>query len=161
MSFKVFIVDDDPVMRQMIRDFLKSRYPDAEIFDYSTGESAMAELYRKPEVVILDYHLDSVEQSAMDGIEVLQHIKELLPNVPVIFISGNDNPEVAANTIKYGAYDYITKNESTFQRLEIMINNSTGHLSVKKQLKTQRAFNLVLLILLIAMVVGFFLTQLL
>ena len=161
MSFRIFIVDDDPAMVEMTKDFLLSRYADSEIFSFATGETALAELYRKPEVIILDYHLDSVERKAMNGIEVLRRIKELLPSVPVIFISANEKPEIAANTIKYGAYDYITKNESAFQRLEIMINNSTGHFSAQRQLKTQRIFNLVLVILLVAMVAGFFISQLL
>jgi two-component system OmpR family response regulator len=160
MSFRIFIVDDDPAMTEMTKDFLESRYADCDIFTFPTGEGALAELYRKPEVIILDYHLDSIESKAMNGIEVLKRIKELLPSVPVIFISSDENPEVATHTIKYGAYDYITKNESAFQRMEIMVNNSTGHFSVQRQLKTQRIFNIVLLIILVSMVVGFFISQL-
>ena len=161
MSFKIFIIDDDASMREMVSDFLQKKYSEPEIFLFSTGEAALAELYRKPEVIILDYYLDTADKNAMNGVEILKRIKELLLNVPVLFLSGQENPEVAANTIKYGAYDYIVKNETAFQRMEIMINNATGHLSVQSQLKTQRIFNLVLIILLSAMVVGFFLSQVL
>jgi DNA-binding NtrC family response regulator len=161
MSFKIFIIDDDASMREMISDFLQTKYTAPEIFLFATGEAALAELYRKPEVIILDYFLDTTDKNAMNGVEILKRIKELLVNVPVLFLSGQDNPEIAANTIKYGAYDYIVKNESAFQRIEIMINNATGHLSTQSQLKNQRVFNLVLIILLSAMVVGFFLSQVL
>src|SRR5438874_11984387 len=100
MSFRIFIVDDDPAMIEMTKDFLESRYADSEIYPFATGEAALAELYRKPEVIILDYQLDSINSKAMNGIEVLRRIKELLPAVPIIFISSNEKPEVAANTIK-------------------------------------------------------------
>ncbi len=156
MSFKIFVIDDDPLMSEMISDFIRKKYEHVQLFLYSTGEEAMSQLYRKPEVIILDYHLDSQEANATNGIIILRRIKELLPNVPVLFLSSQDNPEIAADTIKYGAYDYIVKNESAFQRMEIMINNATGHLSIKSQLQNQRLFNVVLIILLVAMVAGFF-----
>ena len=161
MPFKIFVIDDDASMREMISDFLQTKYNEPEIFLFATGEAALAEVYRKPEVIILDYYLDNADKNAMNGVEILKRIKELLLNVPVLFLSSQDNPEIAANTIKYGAYDYIVKNENAFQRIEIMINNATGHLSVQSQLKTQRIFNLVLILLLSAMVVGFFLSQVL
>ncbi|MEO5675877.1 MAG: response regulator [Chitinophagales bacterium] len=161
MSFKIFVIDDDPVMSEMIQDFLRKRYDHVQIFLFGTGEEAMTELYRKPEVIILDYHLDSLEANATNGIIILRRIKELLPNVPVLFLSSHENPDVAADTIRYGAYDYIVKNETAFQRMEIMINNATGHLSIKSKLKNQKAFNLVLIILLTAMVLGFFIIMLL
>ena len=161
MSFKIFIIDDDRAMSEMINDFLQTKYNDPEIFLFATGEAALAELFRKPEVIILDYHLDTQDPKAMNGIEILKRIKELLVNVPVLFLSSQDSPEIAADTIKYGAYDYIVKNETAFQRLEIMINNATGHLSMQSQLKNQRIFNVVLIMLMVAMVVGFFLSQVL
>lgn len=150
MSFKIFIVDDDPAMLEMIKDFILEKYGDTELFTFSTGEAALLELNRRPDVIVLDYHLDSYDSKSMNGIEILRRIKALLPDTPVIFISGNDHPEVAANTIKFGAYDYISKNENAFHRLEIMINNATGHFSLQKELRIQRVFNWILLVVLIA-----------
>ena len=159
MSFKIFLVDDDPAMREMIKDFVETKFDDAEISVFSTGESALLELFKKPDVIILDYHLDNTDNSAMNGIDILKRMKELLPNAPVIFLSGEENPEIAANTIKYGAYDYIVKNDSAFHRLEIMITNSTGHMSLKKQLGVQRIFNIILLVLLVIVVASFFISR--
>jgi two-component system OmpR family response regulator len=159
MPFKIFIIDDDAVMQTMIRDFLASKYSDSELSVFTSGENALVELYRKPDVIVLDYHLDVTLKQAMNGIDILKRIKELLPNVPVIFLSGNDNPTVAANTIQYGAYDYIVKNENAFHRLEIMINNSTGHMTVKKQLGLQKSFNVILLVLLAAVLLSVLLSR--
>jgi DNA-binding NarL/FixJ family response regulator len=159
MSFKIFIVDDDSAMREMIRDFIATKFDEAEITVYATGESALVELFKKPDVIILDYHLDNTATDAMNGIDILKRIKELLPHVPVIFLSGDEKPEIAANTVKYGAYDYIVKNENAFHRLEIMITNSTGHMTLKKQLNVQRIFNIILLVLLIVVVASFFISR--
>ncbi len=56
--------------------------------------------------------------------------------------------------MKFGAYDYIVKNESAFQRLSLVLNNISGHVVVKKNLGTQKFFNAMLLILVIATVLG-------
>ena len=159
MSFRIFIVDDDPSMREMINEFIQTKYDDAEIHVFSTGESALLELFKKPDVIVLDYHLESADGKSMNGIDILKRMKELLPYTPVIFLSGEENPEVAANTIKYGAYDYIVKNENAFHRLEIMVNNSTGHMSLKKQLGIQKVFNMILLVLLILGVLSFIVSR--
>jgi DNA-binding NarL/FixJ family response regulator len=159
MAFKIFIIDDDATMREMLKDFCATKYGEAEIFTYETGEAVLEDLYRRPAVIILDYHLDSVDRIAMDGIQALIRIKELLPNTPVIFLSSQDNPQIAADTVKHGAYDYIVKNENAFNRLEIMINNSTGHLSLRKQLYVQRTFNIVLFILLVIGLIGFIVSR--
>ncbi|HYV91378.1 MAG TPA: response regulator [Chitinophagales bacterium] len=159
MAFRIFIIDDDAAMREMLKDFCETKYSEAEVCAFATGEAAMEDLYLKPEVIVLDYYLDSVDRTAMNGIETLKRIKELLPNTPVLFLSSQDNPEIAADTIKHGAYDYIVKNENAFNRLEIMINNSTGHLSLRKQLSVQRIFNIVLFILLVLALIGFIVSR--
>lgn len=152
--FRFFVIDDDATMREMVSDFVKRKYPDAQVFTFETGEAALVELHRKPEIFILDYQLDSKVAGAMNGIEVLKRIKELLPHTPILILSSQEDPQVASDTILYGAYDYIVKNENSFQRLEIMINNSTGHLSLNKMFRLQKSVNLILGILFLV-VLGF------
>ena len=159
MAFRIFIVDDDPTMSEMIKDFLETKYDNAEISIFQTGEKALLDLFKKPDVVVLDYHLDSSDSTAMNGLDILKRIKDLLPNVPVIFLSSQENPQIGANTIKYGAYDYIVKNETAFHRLEIMINNSTGHMTLRKELGVQKTFNIILVILLIAVILTILLSR--
>jgi DNA-binding NarL/FixJ family response regulator len=155
-SFTVFIIDDDNVMRGRIKDFITGKYPEAVVRDFAEGEKALEELYQKPDVVILDYHLDRDKLNKLNGIELLDRIRELISSTPVIFMSSQEKPEVADNTIKHGAYDYIIKNELAFHRLEIMINNATGHLSLTRQLRMQKIFSTLLVIILIVMVIVVF-----
>jgi two-component system, OmpR family, response regulator len=154
-NIKVTIVDDDPQMMMMLNDFIMRTFPSAEILDHSTGEMALEKMDEEPNVIILDYHLDSVDEGAMNGLEVLQKIKQRYPKVPVIFLSNQDRIEVAANTVRFGAYDYVVKNESAFHRIEILLNNIFGHAQLKKNLGTQKFFNGMLIILLIIFIIGF------
>jgi two-component system OmpR family response regulator len=154
-NVKVAIVDDDPQMALMLDDFIMRTFPSAEVYDYNTGEAALQAFTESPDVIILDYHLDSIETGAMNGLEVLLKIKERYPKVPVIFLSHQERIEVASNTIRFGAYDYVVKNESAFHRIEILLNNIFGQAELKKHLGAQKFFNRLLFILLIVLVVGF------
>jgi DNA-binding NarL/FixJ family response regulator len=153
-TLKITLIDDDPQMREMLKDFFTGKYTSSHINTYSTGEDALSKLSAAPDLIVLDYHLDSVVGTAMNGLQVLKKIKDRFPDVPVIFLSGQEKAEVAANTMKYGAWDYIVKNESAFHRLEILINNILGQVDLKKNLGTQKFFNRLLAVLLVALVIG-------
>jgi DNA-binding NtrC family response regulator len=90
---------------------------------------------------------------------ILKRIKQLLHSVPVIFISASDDPQISADIIKYGAFDFILKDQDALQRLEIMINNATGHLSLKKEIATQKLFNTILVALLVLIIILFVILQ--
>lgn len=151
---QIALIDDDPQMREMLNDFFTGKYKNSEVSTFATGEAALTNLIIEPNLIVLDYHLDSSDALAMNGLQVLKKLKEKYPNVPVIFLSGQEKAEVAANTMKYGAYDYIVKNESAFHKLEIIFNNILGHVELKKNLGTQKFFNAILLIVVIAMLIG-------
>jgi len=76
----------------------------------------------KPEIVVLDYHLSSHNPSAKNGIEVLKEIKRLNPLSKVIMFSGQDNIDIALESMRNGAYDYIIKGETAFNKMENTVN---------------------------------------
>lgn len=158
-SLNISVIDDDAQMREMLNDFFKENYPSSTISSFSTGEAALKAIRIQPDLIVLDYHLDSMDKNAMNGLDVLRHIKDRFPHVPVIFLSGQEKMEVAANTMKYGAWDYILKNESAFKRLEIHINNILGHVDLKKNLTTQKFFNRLLAVVTVALLVGIILLR--
>jgi two-component system OmpR family response regulator len=158
-NLKITIIDDDPAMTEMQKDFFEKKFPGSVITAFNSGESALSGTYFEPDVIILDYHLDSVNADAMNGLQVLKKLKDQFPNVPVIFLSSQEKTEVAANTMKYGAYDYIVKNENAFHRLEILLNNIRGHASLKKNLGAQKIFNTVLAVLVLALIIGFIISR--
>src|SRR5258706_8800842 len=109
---KVTVIDDDLQMTEMLKDFISQKYPSAETTAYASGEDALEKIFEEPDMIILDYHLDSKNSEAMNGVQILKKLKERYPEVHIVFVSGQERAEVAANTMKYGAYDYIVKNEN-------------------------------------------------
>jgi two-component system OmpR family response regulator len=114
----VYVVDDEPLQRDMLKDHL-SKMSKYEIHDFPTGEECLAAAkVRIPQIVFLDYNLNSQVRDAMDGIDVLKELKNIYPEMEVVMISGQDRIDVAVNTMKYGAFDYIVKGEGSFLRAE-------------------------------------------
>src|SRR3990172_5486627 len=75
-KIKVAIVDDEAQMREMLKDFVEQKFPAAEISMYSSGEEALEKIYEEPDMIILDYLLDSKNSEAMNGVQVLKKLKE-------------------------------------------------------------------------------------
>ena len=104
MSNDILIVDDGPTSEILCGILEDEGYSTREA---ATSEQALKEINeRLPRLVILDIWL---RESELDGIEILQWLKNNYPSVPVIMISGHGNIETAVNSIKAGAYDFIKK----------------------------------------------------
>ncbi len=130
----IFLVDDDNMQLQMMKDYLDERF-EMKLYQYATGEEALANMHLNPEIVILDYHLMSVNKTAENGVEILKKMKNACPTAAVIMLSGQDKISVAVECMKNGAYDYVVKSESAFMRLENIFNNIGEHMKTMHQLK--------------------------
>ena len=118
----IFLVDDEPIQNEMLKDYIAERF----LFDIKTfenGEDALKNMNLNPEIVVLDFHLSAHNPNAKNGVDILKEIKEKYPDVTVIMLSGQDKLDVAIDSMKYGAYDYVVKGETAFSRTENIINN--------------------------------------
>lgn len=113
----VFLVDDEPIQNEMLKDYLAERF-NYRFNLYDNGEEALNNMRLNPEIVILDYHLNAHNTAAKNGVQILREIKERNPKTQVIMVSGQDKIQVAVDSMKYGAYDYIVKGETAFARME-------------------------------------------
>lgn len=118
----LFLVDDEPIQNEMLKDFLKERFL-YNIKVFETGEDALQHMQLNPEIIILDYHLSSNNRNAKNGVEVLRLFKDQYPDSQVVMLSGQDKIDVAVDSVKYGAFDYVVKGETAFSRIENIINN--------------------------------------
>jgi len=159
-GFKVVVIEDSPHMQVMITDFLQQKMPDAIVVAYPTGEKALKDLQSAPDLFILDYNLDSINPGAMNGLQVFLKLKELF-NSPVVFLSAQERTDVSANIIKYGAYDYVVKNEESFHRLEIILKNVIADQSNRKQLLTQKSSINALIVILVSIIAALLLFKVL
>lgn len=105
MASDILIVDDEADIRELIAGILDDEgYQTRTAADSDSALAAIQE--RRPSLVILDIWLQG---SRLDGLGVLDQIKQQHPDLQVVIISGHGNVETAVSAIKRGAYDYIEK----------------------------------------------------
>lgn len=127
----IFVVEDNRVYNKLIVSYLKTNNF-TNVMPFYSGEDTINNLYRNPDIIIQDFLLDG-----MNGIDVLKKAKEQNTNIEFIFLSGQDNIDVAINTMKYGAYDYIVKDQMALKKLVNKINKIQ---SVNKLVKSNKRY---------------------
>lgn len=133
-KIKIFLVDDDAVFLKSLEiEFLQ--HADFSIETFTTGELCLENLSHNPDVIILDYLLDGIDKKAMNGIEVLDKIKALNSDIPVVMLSCQDKIEVAVDCMHHKALDYVVKSETAFIRLQKIITNIFSYKKMEKELK--------------------------
>lgn len=133
-KIKLFLVDDDALLLKMLEiQFLEEGIFTVETFP--TGEACLQKLEENPDVIILDYHLDGIDKSAMNGIETLDKIKAFNSDIPVIILSSQDKIEVAIKCMHHNAFDYVVKSETAFIRLKKIITAILYTKKMQKELK--------------------------
>ena len=129
----LFLVDDDAL-------FLKSleiefhHHTEYTVETFATGELCVENLSHNPDVIILDYHLNGIDKNAMNGIETLDKIKALNPDVPVVMLSSQDKIDVAISCMHHRAFDYVVKSETAFLRLQKNITAFFHYEKIEKEL---------------------------
>ena len=130
MSIEILIVDDNSDIRSILNDLIvDAGYQTRLAANYN---QALNEIDKKmPDVAILDVKLDKGDN---DGIQLLTHIKSKNNDVPVIMISGHANIEMAINSLKHGAFEFV---EKPFDKTRLLnfISRAVENLSLKTQNK--------------------------
>lgn len=127
---RIFVVEDDPIYCKMV-NYVMELNPDHEVYKFSTGQECIQQLHLKPAIISLDYTL-----SDMTGAEVLKKIKNFDKDISVIILSGQQDISTAVNLLKEGAYDYITKDSETKERLLNTLYNIKNHQNLKVEVET-------------------------
>ncbi len=105
MTARVLIVDDDPALLEALPGMLRLRMPDVAV---ETRDSAAAALER---IVAVDYDaiVTDIKMPGMDGLGLLAQIRVLRPDTPTLFITGHGEHDLAVQSLRGGAYDYVQK----------------------------------------------------
>ena len=117
MTNEVLVIDDNSDIRLLISSILKDKgFNVREAANYS---QALMEIKKKvPDVAVIDVKLDKGDN---DGIELLTHLKKIDEDIPVIMISGHANVQMAVDSLKLGAFEFIQKPFSS-ERLLNFVN---------------------------------------
>ncbi len=105
MSTEILIIDDNPDIRNILKDLISDAGYETRVA--ANYNQALNEIDKKlPDVAIIDVKLDKGDN---DGIELLTHIKSKNKDIPVIIISGHANIEMAIKSLKSGAFEFLEK----------------------------------------------------
>lgn len=122
--YHIHVVDDDTKLLTMLKHYIeKNSDYNVEVSIFESAEEFLKNLHSQPDIVVLDYYFESEEGEEPNGLEILRKVKVKSPETETIMISGQDNIEVAMETIREGAYDYVVKNDQAIQRTHAICEN--------------------------------------
>lgn len=113
---KIFVVDDDEMLSMALEDYI-ARKTKHEVFLFNTGEECLEHLEEQPDIIILDYNLNSVKKDAADGLIILEAIKKVDDHVKVVMLSSQEASWIVVQTKKMGAEQYVVKDENAFEKI--------------------------------------------
>jgi DNA-binding NarL/FixJ family response regulator len=136
-NIHAFIIEDDPVYREMLADLLRDNYPRVVSHAFETAEEALNEP-RNPDIIILDYFLNRNHTKAMNGMDALRAFSEHMPGARTVILSAQEDINISVSMMKYGAYDYIVKNETDKYRLQNSLNHIITMMDYDRRIRLTR-----------------------
>src|SRR5262252_9718540 len=128
MAADVLVVDDEADIRDLVAGILSDE--GYSVRTAASSEEALAAIRaRKPALLILDIWMAG---GGMDGLELLDLVKGLDRDMPVVMISGHGNIETAVSAIKRGAYDFLEKPFKS-DRLMLVVERALEAASLKRE----------------------------
>ena len=128
MTNEILVVDDNSDIRSLISGILKDK--GFSIREAANYDQALREIKKKvPDVAIIDVKLDKGDN---DGIELLTELKKIDVDVPAIMISGHANVQMAIDSLKLGAFEFMQKPFS-LERLLNFVNRALENISLKRE----------------------------
>ena len=128
MTSEILVVDDNLDIRILISSILKDK--GFNVREAANFDQALIEIKKKaPDIAVIDVKLDKGDN---DGIELLTHIKKIDADIPVIMISGHANVQMAVDSLKLGAFEFMQKPFSS-ERLLNFVYRALENIDLKKE----------------------------
>lgn len=146
----IYVVEDNKLYNRLVVDFLQKQGM-KNVKSFYRGNDCLnaVKAGEHPDIVIQDYHLDD-----STGTAVLQAVKKRSKRSEFIFLTANEDMEVAVNSIKYGAFDYIIKdNDLALKKVLNKIDKISQMLTLEKRNRSVRTIMVVTLFLLMAIII--------
>lgn len=102
---KILVIEDEAAIRRVLIKILSEESEDYQVSEAEDGIKGLESIKKED----FDLVLCDIKMPKMDGVEVLEAAKKEKPEVPFIMISGHGNLDTAVNTMRLGAFDYISK----------------------------------------------------
>lgn len=102
---KILVIEDEAAIRRVLVKILSEENDSYEVEEAEDGLAGV-EMIKKEDY---DLVLCDIKMPKMDGVEVLEAVKKIKPEIPMVMISGHGDLDTAVNTMRLGAFDYISK----------------------------------------------------
>lgn len=123
----IFIVEDNPAYAATLEMFLKSSFPNGkEIKIFPVGETCLMELHRNPDVIIIDYFLDTKYYDAETGLDIVKQIRLQKPEMNIIVLSSQKEIDITLEMVKQYNCSYVKKDENAFEKVEEFLKEIYG-----------------------------------
>ena len=105
MRQRLLLIDNDTALVQVLPEFIESRLPHCSVHAYASPRAGLDHLRRnKASVVLTDLRMPHI-----DGFDVLEEVRSRQPEVPVVFLTGHGDRQMADQAFAAGAYDFVPK----------------------------------------------------
>lgn len=119
----IFIVEDNEVYSKALKTFIERNIPNIkEVKCFGIGEMCLTEMHRKPDIVIVDYFLNSQFTVAYDGLEIIKRIKAQNMQTKIIVLSSQEKFSVIREVIREYDCFYVQKDDNAFSYVKSLIN---------------------------------------
>lgn len=108
MSKLIFFVDDDKMIINLLEYTFHSR-PQYHFRSFISGEDCLDAMEEHPDLIVLDHQLASAGEKKMDGMETLEKIREITPDMPVIILTAHGSDDLFRRFKAAGAVRFLTK----------------------------------------------------
>jgi DNA-binding NtrC family response regulator len=143
----IFVVEDNPVYNDLITGVLKARQF-KNIRSFSNTDECFKNITQNPDIIVLNY-----AYSDFTGLDLMKKVHETRPDVIFIFLSGQNNVEVAVKIMRHGAFDYIVKNDKApdnlINAIQIAVKGEKRQSTQKSLRKGAILFFILVLVLII------------
>jgi DNA-binding NtrC family response regulator len=102
---KILIIEDEAAIRRVLKKIISEESETYQVTEAEDGLVGIDKILKSD----FDLVLCDIKMPKMDGVEVLEKIKKLKPEIPIVMISGHGDLDTAVNTMRLGAFDYISK----------------------------------------------------
>ena len=102
---KILIIEDEAAIRRVLVKILSEESDTYNVEEAEDGLSGIEKIKKED----FDLVLCDIKMPKMDGVEVLEAVKKIKPEIPIVMISGHGDLDTAVNTMRLGAFDYISK----------------------------------------------------
>lgn len=155
---KIFIVEDDAMYIRALENYLCNEFQDIQITTFSTGEACLHSIHQDPDLVILDYLLNSEFPYAWNGLDIYDHIKQISPYTTVVMLSSQKNIETVLQTLEKGLAGYIVKGEDAFRSIKefVLQAKETKNEEENQKKEGKELFNTAVFIIALLSIVSYF-----